>query len=202
MLERHISVGRSLPRKFKTAFEKFQGIDMEFGDRARFAITVELNENHGGLWMYGRFCYWIAGESIGNCDVITSLRDILFRMRYLHSDRGQRACPELMKLSTEKMFSVISTDIRNDDDEIYNYISGEFAFARFDVGIHVDVLDKYEIYLVENGDISKILYFNMERKELKYFPLDVGEFDRVALDAYDYLDRMYDAAEESKGEAS
>ncbi|MDH6274366.1 hypothetical protein M2311_004466 [Rhizobium leguminosarum] len=70
------------------------------------------------------------------------------------------------------------------------------------LAFHVDVLDKYEIYLVENGDISKILYFNMERKELKYFPLDVGEFDRVALDAYDYLDRMYDAAEESKGEAS
>ncbi|MBY5904559.1 hypothetical protein HFO88_30155 [Rhizobium leguminosarum] len=56
--------------------------------------------------------------------------------------------------------------------------------------------------MVENGDIAKILYFNMERKELKHFLLGVGEFDRVALDAYDYLDKMYDAAEESKGEAS
>ncbi|MDI5927462.1 Imm42 family immunity protein [Rhizobium leguminosarum] len=175
---------------------------MEFGDRARFAITVELNENHGGLWMYGRFCYWIAGESIGSYDEITSLRGILFRMRYLHSDRGQRACPELMKLSTEEMFSVISAALRDDDDEIYNYIPRDFPFARFDVGVHVDVLDNYEIYLVENGDIAKILYFNMERKELKHFLLGVGEFDRVALDAYDYLDKMYDAAEESKGEAS
>ncbi|AXA44914.1 Imm42 family immunity protein [Rhizobium leguminosarum] len=175
---------------------------MEFGDRTRFAITVELNENHGGLWMYGRFCYWIAGESIGNYDAVTSLRDILFRMRYLHSDRGQRTCPELMKLSTEKMFSVISAALRNDDDEIYNYIPEEFPFARLDVGIHVDVMDNYDIYLVDNKYASKILYFNFERKELKHFLLDVDEFDRVSLDAYDYLDRIYDAAEESEGEVS
>ncbi|MFS8146234.1 Imm42 family immunity protein [Rhizobium sp. BR 249] len=175
---------------------------MEFGDRTRFAITVELNEKHGGLWMYGRFCYWIAGESIGNYNEVTSLRDILFRMRYLHSDRGQRACPELMKLSTEKMFSVISAALRDDDDEIYNYISEEFPFARFDVSVHVDVMDNYEIYLVENRYASKILYFNLERKELKHFLLDIGEFDKVALAAYGYLDKIYDAAERSEGEVS
>ncbi len=45
-----------------------------------------------------------------------------------------------MKLSTEEMFSVISAALRDDDDEIYNYIPGDFPFARFDVGVHVDVV--------------------------------------------------------------
>ena len=171
---------------------------MEFGDRTRFAITVELNEKHGGLWMFGRFCYWIAGQPIGNYEEVTSLRDILFRMRYFHSDRGQRACPELMKLSTEKIFSVISAALKDNDAEIYNYISEEFTFARFDISIHVDVMDNFEIYLVEDKSASKILYFNVETKQLTYFDLEVGEFDEVALQAYNYLDKLYDAAEEAE----
>ncbi|WP_277403523.1 Imm42 family immunity protein [Achromobacter insuavis] len=42
---------------------------MEFGDRNRFGVNLDLNEDYGGVWLFGKICYWICGNMVGNYDV-------------------------------------------------------------------------------------------------------------------------------------
>jgi Immunity protein 42 len=32
---------------------------MEFGDRNSFAIEFDLDEHYEGVWLFGKFSYWI-----------------------------------------------------------------------------------------------------------------------------------------------
>jgi hypothetical protein len=43
------------------------------GEPARFAVEYDLNENHGGEWLFGRFCYWCGGQQIGDYALGTSV---------------------------------------------------------------------------------------------------------------------------------
>ena len=172
---------------------------MDFGDKDRFAITIDLNENHGGAWLFGRICYWIAGNIVGNYEEGTSLRDALFQMRYVYGDCGQRTCPALMQLPNEKAFELISGALRRGSSEIYEYLSDDFMPARFDVCIHIDVFDDWEIYLIEDGANAKILYRNLDERKLNAFTLKSRDFDAAAVPAYECLDKLYDAAEADEG---
>jgi len=46
-------------------FEDFGEVKILYSDKTRFAIEFELNENSGGNWMLGRFCYWICDQKVG-----------------------------------------------------------------------------------------------------------------------------------------
>ena len=58
---------------------------MLFGDKKKFGIQVELDFQYGGEWLYGKFCYWINNEMIGDFDMGSSLRDVLFQMKFASS---------------------------------------------------------------------------------------------------------------------
>jgi hypothetical protein len=50
------------------------------GEPSQFAVEYDLNENYGGVWMFGRFCYWCGGQRVGDYEMSTSLRDVLFQL--------------------------------------------------------------------------------------------------------------------------
>ena len=164
---------------------------MEFGDRSRFAIAIDLDKNHGGSWLLGRFCYWIAGKLVGSYDVGTSLRDVLFQMKYITGDQGLRLCPALLELPEEKIFSLISSALDETSDELLRYATPDFLPARFDVRIPVDVFDSWKIFLVEGVYEAKLLYFRLDSSTLSVATLAPGEFDTVFKSAHAYLDRIY-----------
>lgn len=60
---------------------------MKFGNYSEFAIEFELDESYGGEWLYGKYRYWIKGKPVGDYDLGTSLRDILFLMKTILSDK-------------------------------------------------------------------------------------------------------------------
>jgi hypothetical protein len=132
---------------------------MEFGHKTRFGIAVELDENHGGSWLFGRFCYWIAGEMVGDYNSGTSLRDVLFQMKYIIDDRGKRFSPDLLNFSNEKMFHLIFSALSEGDDEIFRYVKDDLIPARFDVCIPADIFDSWRIFLVDGANDARLLYF-------------------------------------------
>ena len=79
---------------------------MDFGDRSKFAITVELDENYNGAWLFGKFCYWADGMMIGDYKSGTSLRDVLLQATNIHGDSGKRFCQDLFCLGKIK-FSLL-----------------------------------------------------------------------------------------------
>ena len=165
---------------------------MEFGDRARFAVIVELDSNHGGSWLFGRICYWIKGKMIGQFDLGTSLRDVLFQSKYIDNDRGKRFCPDLARLPNNKIFNLISSALNEVGDEIYQHIPKNFPPGRFDVCIHVDVFDCWKVFLVEGEKDAKLLFCKLDTEEIDAAILFSGEFDRIFRNAYEYIEYIYD----------
>jgi len=108
---------------------------MDFGNRMSFAISVELADTPNGAWLYGRFCYWIAGEMVGHFDAGVSLRDVIFQMKYIISDAGTRRSDVLAELPSNDIFTLISAVLNESGNDIYRYIPSEFAPAKFDVCI-------------------------------------------------------------------
>jgi hypothetical protein len=59
---------------------------MIIGEKTSFAIEFELDENAGGAWLFGKFCYWVGGSMLGDYPLGASLRDILFLMTQVVGD--------------------------------------------------------------------------------------------------------------------
>ena len=165
---------------------------MEFGDRSRFGVSLDLNEDYGGAWLFGKICYWICGNMVGNNDEGTSLRDVLLGMAYAVGDGGKRYCPALADLEKNRVFYLIDAVLRDVNDEIYQYLPADFLPARFDVCIHVDVFDPWKIFLIDGDEKARILYRKLDSSEIEEGILNVGEFDRVVVEVQRYLDCLYD----------
>lgn len=167
---------------------------MEFGDKSRFAIAIDLDREHGGAWLFGRICYWIGNAIVGRYDLGTSLRDVLFQITYILGDRGKRTCSALLHLEKEKLFSIILDALNEKNNNILQYTGQDFLPARFDVRIPVDVFDTWRVFLVEGDGAAKLLYRESEFSEVVETTLQFGEFDRVFERACIYLEHLYGEA--------
>jgi hypothetical protein len=167
---------------------------MNFGVKERFAISLELNETSGGAWMFGRFCYWIAGRKIGDFDAGVSLRDIFFQLIHIKGDRGHRVFENLFKLPRADFFCLASNALSERDNEISKYVPEDFLPAVLNVCPLVDVFGSWEIFLVEFSGQEKLVFGDGVKNEVHELILPAGEFDRVFEMAYSQLESMYEAA--------
>jgi hypothetical protein len=129
---------------------------------------------------------------VGDYELGTSLRDVLFQMTTIHGDKEKRTCPKLFHLKKERIVDLISAVLDERSDEIYQYTPLDFLPARFDVRIPVDVFDSWEIFLVEGGEDAKLLCREIDSSEIGESTLASGEFDRIFCEAYTHLERLYE----------
>jgi immunity protein 42 of polymorphic toxin system len=165
---------------------------MEFGNRKSFAITVDIDQNYGGAWLYGRLCYWIEGIQVGDYELGTSLRDVLFQMKHIVSDCGNRAGEILCTLHPREAFSRLDEELfGTNEGELYDKSQLLEAPARFDITIHVDVFDQSKAYLIECNDNAIIIFKNTSDADIKVAHIAIGAFDSVIKEVYGYLNDLY-----------
>jgi hypothetical protein len=163
---------------------------MLYGDKARFGIEFDLNDDPGGAWMFGKFCYWISGEQVGGFEEGTSLRDVLFSMQYIIGDAGNRTAPSLAHYDEKEIFRLILESLNESNDDLSKLIAPDFIPARFDVCPHVDIFGAWHIYLVDTRALSKIVYSADVGNNVNAAELALGEFDAVASAVYKELDGL------------
>lgn len=165
---------------------------MDFGDRKSFAVELDLDENYGGVWLYGRFSYWINGEQVGDYNLGTSLRDVLFQMKWILFDCGGRDGGILCNYSSQKVFSWLDETLYGStESDIDSEIELPETPARFDINIPVDVFDEWKIYLLECHDKATIIFKKTSDVEIKVAYIALGVFDSVIKEVYDYLNELY-----------
>ncbi len=172
---------------------------MIIGNTNSFAVAYELDENQEGTWLFGKFCYWIDGSQVGNYDLGTSLRDVLFQMKYVVSDCGNRHGEALCKLPPVEAFYRL-------DAALYEgSVALEFPLvgiplpdtpARFEIKISVDVFDQWKIYILECEDRATILYKKLDDTDVMVSEIDIGIFDNVIKKVQIDLTVLYDANQE------
>ncbi|MGV2292271.1 Imm42 family immunity protein [Trinickia sp. YCB016] len=163
---------------------------MLYGDKERFGIEFDLNDDPGGAWMFGRFCYWIGGEQVGSFDEGTSLRDVLFSMKYIIGDAGSRTAPSLALCDTKEIFRLIQESLDESGDGISKLIPAELMPGQFDICPRVDIFDAWHIYLVDAREISKIVCSADGGNTVVAIELPLGEFDTIASSVCEKLDGL------------
>lgn len=162
---------------------------MIIGDSSRFAVEFELDEDPGGDWLNGQICFWICGQMIGDYESGTSLRDFLFPLERIHCDRGKRSEDYLMSLDTDALADMLYTSM-------YRCCEGDYLFQKaiddewacHAILPHVDVLDDWSVFLVENQEIARCVVYSTDKQSVVLeCTLLPGEFDSVAAEVISHL---------------
>lgn len=157
---------------------------MVFGNKKSFAVEVSLDENYGGEWLFGRFCYWVNGHMLGDYDLGVSLRDVFSQIQYLVKSCGKRN-GGFYDLSSEEIFFRINDAIYGDNKYCIDMAS------RFEVSMPLDIFNRFKIFVVDFVGIgSKVIY--EEDGLIKDFVIDLGLFDMVIKETYIFLDDLYE----------
>jgi hypothetical protein len=167
---------------------------MKFGDKSSFAVELELDEDHGGAWLFGQFCYWINGIRVGDYGLGVSLRDVLSGMKWIVHDCGNRDGGVLCAPRPEEVFSILDKSLYgNEAFEAANDFPLPYTPARFEITVPVDVFNQWKAFLIECGDRATVLFKNADNDEgVKISSLPRGAFDNVIKDVYDYLDKLHE----------
>ncbi|WP_339323102.1 immunity 42 family protein [Paenibacillus sp. FSL W8-0194] len=164
---------------------------MVFGDRSLFAVEFELDQEYNGVWLFGKFCYWIRGKRIGDYELGTSLRDVLFSLDTLVQDNGNRTQVNLFELSRSDLFTRLDGELFGYEKTLYDEVAIKESWARFNVVLPVDIFDGCKVYLVENLEMSRMLFRNLNEVEVQEGNFEKGLFDEVISRAHQELAILY-----------
>jgi len=162
-----------------------------FGDVATFAASYELDENYGGSWLFGKFCYWIGGELVGDYQLGTSLRDVVTALRTVVRDNGNRENPSLFKLTAEELYRRLDSALYKENSK-YESLAQEECWARFQIHLPVDIFDFWKVYLVDSPPVARIVYSFSEGSVVEV-NLPAGIFDQAITDVFNALFDVYEA---------
>ena len=167
---------------------------MIIGDQSRFAIEFQLNKEYGGVWLFGKICFWIEGRRVGDFDLGTSLRDVFFQMRSIVQDNGNRNHEGLFALSKNELYNQLNAAVYGSEINESYQLDLEETWARFDVKIPVDIFDQWKIFLVEDTSLesARLVVAKLDVNEVFETFLDQSEVDKVLLNAYDELNKLYE----------
>lgn len=160
---------------------------MLIGNKSLFAIEFELDRDCGAQWLFGRMCYWVNNAQVGDYKLGTSLRDVLFQMKYIVADCGNRTDKLLCTLNPRDIFHAIDGVLYGDGD----FNSALDSPARFDVRIPVDVFDRWKVYLIDCERNAMLLYKQEEDINASNFLAKLGEFDHVIREFESQLISIY-----------
>jgi immunity protein 42 of polymorphic toxin system len=163
---------------------------MMISSKASFGIEYEIDEA-SNMRMFGRLCYWIANQRVGNYDLPTSLRDVLNQMTSivkLGADRVSEAswsvpAGECFRLIDKSMFGNIS-DAPPISDEMP---------ARFDIKIPVDVFDEWKVFLVQHSTQERLLFAKYPFSDVDELILPKGSCDAALSKFFHDLDELIPA---------
>lgn len=162
-----------------------------FGDSSTFSTCFEFNQDYGGAWLFGKFCYWVEGIQMGDYELGTSLRDVLFLLRSVVTDNGNRENLCLFKLPADELYRCLNSALYAANSE-YESIAQEECWARFRIHLPVDIFDDWKVYLVECPPMARIVYSYLE-SEVVELNIPSGIFDQVVTNAFNTLFEIYES---------
>ena len=167
---------------------------MQIGDPSRFATQFEVNVESAGEWLFGKFCYWISGHRVGRYDEGTSLRDVLFQLPTILRDRDRTAPTSLFALPAEVLLQRLRGALYGRGNAEYDAQAMQEQWARFDLKLPVDILDRCVVFLVESPPLARIVFTTDYDRPVQEATLRAREVDEVLMSTYKELDGLYTQA--------
>src|SRR5262245_55122071 len=128
------------------------------GEPSRFAVEYDLNENYGGVWMFGRFCYWCGGQRVGDYEMSTSLRDVLFQLDRVAKYKPLCASRRFSTMPAMLVFRLLDAALFGAADLNNATVAEDEQWAGHNILPRVDVFDRWKGYLVEDEQTARFMF--------------------------------------------
>lgn len=161
-----------------------------FGDISQFAVSYELDDKYGGTWMFGKFCYWLQNNQLGDYDLGTSLRDVLTSLSTVVGDNGKRKDATLFALPTEELYNRLDSALYQGDSD-YELTAQDECWARFQIHLPVDIFDDWKIYLIDSPSVARVIYKHCDGNPIEV-KIPHGMFDAEVTRAFNELFKLYE----------
>lgn len=169
------------------------------GDPSRFAVEYALAANHGGVWMYGHFCYWCDGQRVGNYEPGTSLRDVLFQLDEL-AKYGSRINRRFNAMPAASVFRTIDGTLFGEVEPSAVQLAEDEQWRCHSIFPPVDVFDDWKGFLEGDGTSERLLFAQKPYSEVRELTLANGEVDSVLSDVRRELNAIHEReSDESRG---
>jgi hypothetical protein len=149
------------------------------GEPSRFAVEYDLNASHGDEWMFGRFCYWCGGRRVGDYELGTSLRDVLFQLEHLARDRSLWASRRFNYMSAIDVFRLLNAALFGAAELNNASVAEEEQWYRHNVFPPVDVFDCWKGFLLEDQQTARLIFARKPYLNVIELSLRAGEVDAV-----------------------
>lgn len=159
------------------------------GNKEIFAVEYEITAVYESF-IYGKFCYWIDKKKIGKYDEGVTISDMLWRIPDLVNYNGKREQIKLYQLDVLELFDMLNSTLFGEGNEKYDQIAEEEEWARFDIGIHVDIFYECKIFLIESMTKARIVF--SINKNINELYLEKGIVDDVFKKLYTDFNELYD----------
>jgi hypothetical protein len=118
-----------------------------FGDRGKFAVEFSLDDDHGGVWLFGRLCFWVGDARVGDFENGTSLRDALFCLEGIskYANLGRRN-PRFSGVAGAEVFRLLNSAFYESMDAQLQQTAEDEQWIRHNVRPSLDVFDDCRIY--------------------------------------------------------
>lgn len=107
--------------------------------------------------MFGKCCYWIASNMVGDYELGTSLRDVLFSYPHIVGDNGNRFEPRLCRLQASDMYDILEGILYRGDIDNKDKRFIEMA-ARFSIKPDIDVFDGVRVFCVSCDGLARLVF--------------------------------------------
>jgi hypothetical protein len=164
------------------------------GDSRLFGVEYELNEQTGGAWLFGKVCFWIAGERVGDFELGTSLRDFLFQVEQGRRYKGDRQTGRFMKMPAADVVATIEAGLFGRGSEEKEQLAVDEQWAKHRITPEIDVFDSWRIYLFQSSLGDRVLYSRTEPgANIREVLLPLGECDAVLARCCNEIGAIYEA---------
>ncbi|WP_077002788.1 Imm42 family immunity protein [Variovorax sp. KK3] len=149
------------------------------GYATRFAVEYDLDQEHGGEWMLGRFCYWCNGRRLGDFELGTSLRDVLFQLDEIAKFKGNRANQRFGAMPSPAAFQLLDDALFQATDFVEAHLAEDEQWARHKIIPSVDVFDRLKGFLIEDDHMARFIFAEAPYTNVAERLLKPGELDAV-----------------------
>lgn len=167
------------------------------GQPNAFAAEYELSPDYGGIWMFGKFRYWCGGIVVGDFDVGTSLRDVLFQLEQMRRDVGNRRNDRFLGMLPDQTARLLNAGLFGERDIAPRELAENEQWARHNIAPEVDIFDNWRAFLVEGLTAGRLIFGRFPFQDIRSIDVPVGEVDAVLEATRASLRNIYEREEAS-----
>ena len=145
------------------------------------------------------FCYWCDGQRVGDYELGTSLRDVLFQLDEL-AKYSRRINRRFNATPAASVFRTIDGALFRKAEPSAVQLAEDEQWSRHGVFPPVDVFDDWKGFLEGDGTSERLLFAQKPYSEVRELTLANGEVDSVLSDVRRELNAIHEReSDESRG---